>query len=112
MGMLIHILRGRVTKLSLNCRHALILKVNADRLLGLCLLNLNIIDFRIVFLLLFEEFYFVKRYGTLAIDPLAVDEVIVSQIDHFAHAANVAVGHETEPAWFLRPLFLNYHAVI
>jgi len=40
-------------------------------------------DFTFVLLLLFEEFYLLERYGTLAIDPLAIDEVVITHVYYF-----------------------------
>lgn len=53
-----------------------------------------------------------ERYRTLAVDPFAVDVVLIMHIDDPNHALNVLVSDEAEAARLLRPLIPHYHAVV
>ena len=73
--------------------------------------NLNY-DFAVLFLLFFEEFYFLKRYSTFTINPFSVNKMIVTHVDHLRDTADIAVSNETETTWFLGPLFFYDHTVL
>lgn len=52
------------------------------------------------------------RDGTLAVNPLAIDVVIVTHVYHFGDAPDVAVGHEPETSGLLRPLVFDDDTVL
>lgn len=62
-------------------------------------------------MLLLDEFDFLKGNSTFAVDPLAIDEVVVPHINDLADASDIAVRDEAKAARFLRPLLFHNHAV-
>ena len=57
-------------------------------------------------LLLLDDdlFHLFDRYGALHVDPLVLDHVLLFELQHHVHTANVGVGDEAEASWLVRAL--------
>ena len=65
------------------------------------LITLNILEFP----------HFIDGNGTFAVDPFALDVVLVSHQHYFSYTTYIVVCNEPKASWFVCPLVLQNHAV-
>lgn len=61
---------------------------------------------------LFDEFHFVNWNGTLAINPLPLNNMFVLHLHYRGNRADISVRHKSKTSWLLSSLVFKYYTVL